>query len=273
MKKLLIAMLMLILLTGSVESQVKVTLSLANPRIQTGYFMYDLTASVPAGQSWRVGACNIRINFTGTPANALTVKTDNPVINANPNISGANGYQNMTTTSIVNGTAISLNILTFNTSGFYRFNPGTYILGTLRWTVTGTLNNTNMSFRVPPSTYPTLIFDSTVQLTHPTQFTVVNPTPTNISMLEIPTEYQLYQNYPNPFNPVTLIKYDIPKQTKVEISVFDITGRKVADLVNTEVEAGKYEVYWNAGNKSSGIYFYRIKSTDFNEVKRMILLK
>lgn len=273
MKKLLIALLMLMLLAGSVESQVKATFSMANPRLQGGYFMYDLTVSVPAGQSWRVGSCNIRINFTSVPANALTVKTDNPVTNANPNISGANGYQNMTTTSIVNGTAISLNILTFNTSGFYKFNPGTYTLGTLRWTASGTVTNTAMTFRVPPDQYPTLVFDSTVQLTHPTQFTVVNPTPTNISLLEVPTEFQLYQNYPNPFNPVTVIKYDIPKNTKVEIDIYDITGRKVVDLVNQTVEAGRYEVMWNAGGYSSGIYFYRIKTTDYTEVKRMILLK
>lgn len=273
MKKLLIALLMLMLLAGSVESQVKATFSLANPRLQGGYFMYDLTVSVPAGQAWKVGACNIRINFISTPTNALTVKTDNPVVNANPNISGANGYQNMTTTSIVNGTAISLNILTFNTSGFYKFNPGTYTLGTLRWTATGTVTNTAMTFRVPPAQYPTLVFDSTVQLTHPSQFTVVNPTPTNISLLEVPTEFRLYQNYPNPFNPVTVIKYDIPKSTKVEIDIYDITGRKVVDLVNQTVEAGRYEVMWNADGYSSGIYFYRIRTTDYNEVKRMILLK
>jgi hypothetical protein len=274
MKKIITAILLLLLLAGTTESQVKVSFTLANPRIQSGYFMYDLTASIPAGQAWHVGSCNFRVNFSSVPANVLTPKADNPAINANTNISGANGYQAMTTTSILSGTALSLNILTFNTSGFYTFTPGTYVIGTMRWTVSGTVNNTQMNFRVPPATYPSLVFDSLTQLIHGTTFTTVDPVATNIAELgEIPTEYQLYQNYPNPFNPATTIKYDVPGKSFVEMKVYDITGRLVSDLINQEMEAGRYELTWNAAGLSSGIYFYIMKSADFREVKRMILLK
>ncbi|MCX7833057.1 MAG: hypothetical protein N2490_02455, partial [Ignavibacteria bacterium] len=93
MKKLLI-ILFLIFICAQIGYSQKVTFSLSNPRLQGGYFMYDLMATIPAGQNWAVGSCNIRVNFTCTPTGSLTVKTDNPVVNANPNISGANGYQN-----------------------------------------------------------------------------------------------------------------------------------------------------------------------------------
>jgi len=80
----------------------------------------------------------------------------------------------------------------------------------------------------------------------------------------------LYQNYPNPFNPTTSIKFDVPKSTVVKVSVFDITGREVDVLVNSQMDAGKYSYEWNASNYSSGVYFYRIETESFTDVKRML---
>ncbi len=71
-----------------------------------------------------------------------------------------------------------------------------------------------------------------------------------------PTDFMLYQNYPNPFNPTTKIKYSIPKTSNVQLKVFDILGRKVAELVNEEKPAGNYTVNFNASKLSSSIYFY-----------------
>ncbi len=88
-----------------------------------------------------------------------------------------------------------------------------------------------------------------------------------------PDKFELNQNYPNPFNPTTKIKYSIPKTSNVELKVFDILGRKVAELVNEEKPAGNYTVDFNASKLSSGIYFYRITSGNFTQVKKMILLK
>ena len=70
----------------------------------------------------------------------------------------------------------------------------------------------------------------------------------------------LEQNYPNPFNPVTRIKFRIPKRTRVELSVYNILGEKVSEIINSEIEAGKYEYEFNAVNLSSGVYFYRLKN-------------
>ncbi|HCA42817.1 MAG TPA: hypothetical protein DEP28_06140 [Bacteroidetes bacterium] len=75
---------------------------------------------------------------------------------------------------------------------------------------------------------------------------------------EIPSTFKLHQNYPNPFNPKTKIKFDIEKSTNVKLSIFDITGKEVALLVNTFLPLGEYEADWDAGNFASGVYFYRL---------------
>lgn len=85
--------------------------------------------------------------------------------------------------------------------------------------------------------------------------------------------YLLEQNYPNPFNPTTNIKYSIPKQSLVNITVYDISGKEVATLVNEVKSIGIYTVDFDASNLASGIYFYRLSSGEFYEVKKMILLR
>lgn len=88
-----------------------------------------------------------------------------------------------------------------------------------------------------------------------------------------PEKYQIYQNYPNPFNPVTNIDYDLPVNSNVNISVYDMTGRQIEVLVNDFKQAGKHSVSYNAMNISSGIYYYKIQAGDFVSVKRMVLVK
>jgi hypothetical protein len=95
----------------------------------------------------------------------------------------------------------------------------------------------------------------------------------NLSGLEIPKEFGLYQNYPNPFNPVTNIKFDIPKNSFVKITIFDVTGRKVTDLVNRELQPGTYTADWNASSYASGIYFYRLVASEYVNEMKMVLLK
>lgn len=85
--------------------------------------------------------------------------------------------------------------------------------------------------------------------------------------------FRLDQNYPNPFNPVTTIEYEIPQREFVSLSVFDIRGREVANLVNEEKPGGSYNVKFDASNLSTGIYFYRLQAGDFFEVKKLLLLK
>jgi hypothetical protein len=89
----------------------------------------------------------------------------------------------------------------------------------------------------------------------------------------IPDIYCLHQNYPNPFNPNTNISYDIKENGHVSLKVFDILGREVMTLVNTNQAAGSYSVEFNAASLSSGIYFYQLKVNDFSDLKKMVVLK
>jgi tetratricopeptide (TPR) repeat protein len=90
----------------------------------------------------------------------------------------------------------------------------------------------------------------------------------------IPTEYKLYQNYPNPFNPMTKINYDLPKDAKVTLIIYDILGREMKRLVNNEFKsAGKYSIEFNGQPFASGVYFYRLVSEKYVEVKKMVLIK
>lgn len=90
---------------------------------------------------------------------------------------------------------------------------------------------------------------------------------------DIPESYSLAQNYPNPFNPATTIQFDIAAQGNVKITIYDLTGKTVKVLFNEKKSAGSYEVTWDASNFASGIYFYRLESGSFSNIKKMILIK
>ena len=83
----------------------------------------------------------------------------------------------------------------------------------------------------------------------------------------------LDQNYPNPFNPSTKISFNIPVNGFVSLKIFDISGKQVAELVNSTLVAGNYIIDWNANRISSGIYFYRLETGTFNQTRRMLLIK
>jgi photosystem II stability/assembly factor-like uncharacterized protein len=89
----------------------------------------------------------------------------------------------------------------------------------------------------------------------------------------IPDKYELEQNYPNPFNPVTNIKYQITKNGFVTLAVYDALGRVIETLVNEKQTAGIYETTFDASKYSSGVYFYRIQTDGFSDVKKMLLVK
>ena len=93
-----------------------------------------------------------------------------------------------------------------------------------------------------------------------------------------PRKYALFSNYPNPFNPTTRIKYQIPVTSHVTLAVYDLLGRKVADLVNRQQAPGEYQVSWNASDRASGIYIYQLIALGVNhsryvETKKMLLVK
>ncbi|HJY63659.1 MAG TPA: T9SS type A sorting domain-containing protein [Ignavibacteria bacterium] len=90
---------------------------------------------------------------------------------------------------------------------------------------------------------------------------------------QVPAEFSLMQNYPNPFNPATTIQYSIVRPGQVKIVVYDISGREVETLLNGKSNAGTFEIKWDASNKSSGVYFYKITAGDFTDTKKMLFVK
>ena len=93
-----------------------------------------------------------------------------------------------------------------------------------------------------------------------------------------PQGFALEQNFPNPFNPVTTLRYDLPENSYVNVTVYDMLGRQVRTLVNTTQDAGFRSVIWNATNDygkpvSAGIYLYQIQAGEFVQTKKMVLLK
>jgi hypothetical protein len=94
----------------------------------------------------------------------------------------------------------------------------------------------------------------------------------------VPQSFHLDQNYPNPFNPVTTLRYDLPENSLVNITIYDMLGREVKTLINQTQNSGYKSLIWDATNDygepvSAGLYLYRIRAGDFRQTKKMVLLK
>jgi hypothetical protein len=89
----------------------------------------------------------------------------------------------------------------------------------------------------------------------------------------VPATYVLQQNYPNPFNPITTISFKIGNRERVILAVYDILPRRIALLVDEELNAGEYHIRFDAGNLSSGVYFYRLETKNFSDTKKMTVMK
>ena len=106
---------------------------------------------------------------------------------------------------------------------------------------------------------------------------MVDP-PSSIENEIIPQQYTLHQNYPNPFNPVTSLRYDLPENSHVTITIYDMLGREVKTLINQTQDAGYKSIIWDATNDygkpvSAGIYLYQIQAGEYMQTKKMVLLK
>ena len=94
----------------------------------------------------------------------------------------------------------------------------------------------------------------------------------------VPATFTLHQNFPNPFNPITTLRYDLPSDGLVTLSIYDMLGREITQLVNTPQTAGFKSIQWNATDSmgrpvSAGVYLYQIQAGEFVQIKKMVLLK
>ncbi|MCY7361493.1 MAG: T9SS type A sorting domain-containing protein [Ignavibacteria bacterium] len=122
------------------------------------------------------------------------------------------------------------------------------------------------------SQYPTALTQSYNRANIQLEISLVTDINNN-NIVSIPNVYSLSQNYPNPFNPVTKINYELRITNYVSLKVYDALGKEVANLVSEIQSAGSHDVVFNGNNFASGVYFYRLESGDFKDIRRMVLIK
>lgn len=160
-----------------------------------------------------------------------------------------------------------------------RLSPGQTITYREIWN-----QKSNSGSQVPPGSYVMQgILTNTPSPSVPSASTTITISPpTDVHDDEPVPQYTLSQNYPNPFNPSTKIKFALPEsevatatfgRAKVNLSIYNLLGEKVAELVSGEMDAGYHEKQWNASGLVSGIYFYRLQAGKFIETKKLILMK
>ena len=101
----------------------------------------------------------------------------------------------------------------------------------------------------------------------------IGPVSSIESTNDIPLTYRLSQNYPNPFNPVTNIQFSLKQAGKVNLSIYDVLGKEVLNVVDRQMQAGNHSLTIKAQNLASGVYFYKLSVNDFTAVKKMMLMK
>jgi len=89
----------------------------------------------------------------------------------------------------------------------------------------------------------------------------------------VPIKFAIVNNYPNPFNPITTITVDFETNCNMSLQVFDINGRLIDSLFDGEIESGTREFHWNGNSQPSGVYFIKLSSSDYNQTRKMVLLK
>ena len=151
------------------------------------------------------------------------------------------------------------------TNGDYRLQPGSVCIDKGIQDTVIVYNEGQDTLFVPPMSFIGLAPDMGAYEFDPS---------TNIeNSLNNPATFKLNQNYPNPFNPTTTIEFTIPKTEFVTLKIYNLLGQEVEKLLSKKLTAGEYSFNWNAGDLSSGLYIYRLEAGDFNEIKKMVLLK
>tara|TARA_B100001142_G_scaffold292926_1_gene312115 strand:- start:50 stop:757 length:708 start_codon:yes stop_codon:yes gene_type:complete len=109
-------------------------------------------------------------------------------------------------------------------------------------------------------------------------FNIIESKDSVINQIKIPSEFSLMKNYPNPFNPKTNIQFSVPEHSFVKLFIYDINGKTISKIINSELEIGHYKVSWNGTNElgrkvGSGVYIYRLQAKNFTSSQKMIFIK
>jgi hypothetical protein len=264
--------------------------TIANVKIEystdNGTSWISIVASIPASggsYNWTVPStpstqCLVRISDASNSAiydlsnAAFTISASNPTITVTVPNGGEIWEGN--TNHLIRWTRQEVSVVKIE----YSTNNGsTWIVviaarpaafGSYNWTVPNT-PSTQCLVRISDTSNTSVndISDST--------FTIEQSVSVEDLRSEIPDEYNLYQCYPNPFNPSTMIEFSLPEMANVKLSIYNALGEKVAELVNTSLQAGKYQYNWNVPQSgiATGMYIYELRTDNFVSVKKMLLLK
>jgi hypothetical protein len=251
--------------------------------LDNGSNWLSVVASIPASAgsyNWTIpdttsSQCLVRISDVSNTSiydvsdATFTITTRPKVKVTSPN--GGETWFVLTTHQITwttqNISLIKIEYSTDNGSVWSVLVPSRPVTGSAYWTVP-VIPSTECLVRISDVSNPAIfdVSDST--------FIIEDPS-VSVDDIEsgIPEEYDLSQSYPNPFNPSTTIKFSLPEATEVSLKIYNTLGQKVAELVNSKMEAGYYSYVWNASDLTTGMYIYELKTDKFVSVKKMILLK
>lgn len=148
------------------------------------------------------------------------------------------------------------------------------IVGTFKITsVSVDLSEVNLKWDFEGINSTIILGDDFLNITSPANHLNLGDVTGLDNFVEKPSVYSLSQNYPNPFNPSTVISFSLQKDSRVNLSVYNILGQLVTTLVNDNLDAGSHQIQFNAANLASGVYLYHINADDFSETRKMILQK
>jgi len=238
--------------------------------VSAGGYIVKIGFDVTSASSQLLNGFNIKMkNFSGTSLSGFETTGMSTVYSGTYTVNGT-GWQEISLSSPIlwDGTSSILVEVCFNNSSY-----------TTNSTVNGTANS---SGQLKHQHQDISSGDGCTAITSPSSSYTARP---NIRLTfspilgvenqpsAIPTKYELSQNYPNPFNPSTKITYALPKNGFATMKIFDVLGREVVTLVNEVKQAGYYTLDFDASRLSSGVYFYKLESGTFTDVKRMVLVK
>lgn len=197
------------------------------------------------------------ISLNDTPIDELSI----------PVVQGWNMIGSISDTILAS--AITADPLSMSTSQFFLYKNGYIKTDTIypargywvKASEAGTLTLVRAGLQVPAKTI------------HIVPLGELPPAPPDGVTVEIPREFALEQNYPNPFNPVTVIRFALPKEAHVLLTVFNVLGQRVSVLADADMQAGYHEIRWDASSIPSGMYFYRMQTLEYSAIRKLILAR
>ncbi len=240
--------------------------------LSASYFSYDWDIPNTPSDNCKIKISDTENNYSDvTEVNFSIRSSANPFIKVlTPNLSenyNAGSYLNITWMS-ENIAAVNIDYTINNGADWIEVVSSLSSTGLYKWNIPNT-PSLQCKVRVSDASISGA-FDVSDE-----PFTIIEAVASSNSDVEsgLPSEFCLYPNYPNPFNPQTRILFDIPEEGYISVSVYDILGNKIADLVSEQKPAGRFEVIFDGSNLNSGIYLCRMNGENFSQTRKMLLVK